>query len=192
MVNNIVYQFVGSNHGGWDIFEKEGTSEKGCVEIEVEASLYTLYWGFKEIPFTRYTYVSAKILQNGARFIEKLTPGFKIHMRNSDKQWKIQKVEIWWATFVQKIHILPKTLYTEDLSNIHANITFNYLCENSPNYLCHFWNLFIISVTLPTLNLPLWKSHPSSSYCGHKGGTIKLIPYCMIDILYHCSVEHPS
>ena len=30
----------------------------------------------------------------------------------------------------------PKTLYTEDLSNI----TFNYLWENSPNYLCHFWN----------------------------------------------------
>ena len=27
-----------------------------------------------------------------------------------------------------------KTLYTEDLSNI----TFNYLCENSPNDLCHF------------------------------------------------------
>ena len=29
-----------------------------------------------------------------------------------------------------------KTLYTEDLSNI----TFNYLCKNPPNYLCHFWN----------------------------------------------------
>ena len=29
-----------------------------------------------------------------------------------------------------------KTLYTEDLSNI----TFNYLCENSPNSLCRFWN----------------------------------------------------
>ena len=27
-----------------------------------------------------------------------------------------------------------KTLYTEDLSDIF----FNYLCENSPNYLCHF------------------------------------------------------
>ena len=30
--------------------------------------------------------------------------------------------------------IIAKTLYREDLSNI----TFNYLCENSPNYLCHF------------------------------------------------------
>ena len=60
----------------------------------------------------------------------------------SDKQWKVQKVEIWRATFIQKIHLpkkyIPsaKTLYTEHLSNI----TFNYLCENSPNYLCHFWN----------------------------------------------------
>ena len=31
---------------------------------------------------------------------------------------------------------LAKTLYSEDLSNIN----FNYLCENSPNFLCHFWN----------------------------------------------------
>ena len=29
-----------------------------------------------------------------------------------------------------------KKLYTEDLSII----TFNYLCENSPNSWCHFWN----------------------------------------------------
>ena len=27
-----------------------------------------------------------------------------------------------------------KELYTEDLSNI----TFNYLCENPPNFLCHY------------------------------------------------------
>ena len=37
----------------------------------------------------------------------------------SDKQWKVQKVDIWWATFVQKINLskkyIPsaKTLYTE-------------------------------------------------------------------------------
>ena len=67
----------------------------------------------------------------------------------SDKQWKVQKVEIWWATFVKKIHLSTKyiasakTFYIEDLSNI----TFNYLCENSQNLLCHFWNhkIFFIS-----------------------------------------------
>ena len=36
-----------------------------------------------------------------------------------------------------------KTLHTEDLSNI----TFNYLCENSPYSLCHFWNHKSFSTT---------------------------------------------
>ena len=31
VVNNTVYQSIGSNLG-WDIFKKEGTSEKRCVE----------------------------------------------------------------------------------------------------------------------------------------------------------------
>ena len=34
----------------------------------------------------------------------------------------------------KKYILSAKTLYAEDLSSI----TFNYLCENSPNYLCHF------------------------------------------------------
>ena len=54
----------------------------------------------------------------------------------SDKQCKVQKVEIQWATFVQKYIPSAKSLYTEDLSNI----TFNYLRENSSNSLCHFWS----------------------------------------------------
>ena len=60
----------------------------------------------------------------------------------SHKHWKYQKVEIWWFTFVQKIHLsknhIPsaKTLYTEVLFKVN----FNYLYENLPNYLCHFWN----------------------------------------------------
>ena len=39
--------------------------------------MYTLYWGFKKIQFILYTYVLARILQNGANFIQKLTPGLK-------------------------------------------------------------------------------------------------------------------
>ena len=38
--------------------------------------------------------------------------------------------------FSKKYIPSAKTLYTRDLSNI----TFNYLCENSPNSLCYFWN----------------------------------------------------
>ena len=80
-----------------------------------------------------------QVLYTNWLLVSKVTWGI---WTTSDKQWKVQKAEIWWATFVQKIHLskkyIPsaKTLYTEDLSNI----TFNYLCENSPNYLCHFWN----------------------------------------------------
>ena len=44
-------------------------------------------------------------------------------------------MEIWWP-FVSKKYIPSAKTYTEDLSNI----TFNYLCENSSNYVCHFWN----------------------------------------------------
>ena len=41
-----------------------------------------MYWGFKKFPFTLYTYVLTMILQNGAKFIQKKTPGFKNLMRN--------------------------------------------------------------------------------------------------------------
>ena len=44
--------------------------------------MYTLYWGFKKIPFNLYTYVLPKVIQNGAKFRQKLTPGFKSHMGN--------------------------------------------------------------------------------------------------------------
>ena len=97
--------------------------------------MYTL-----KIPFTLYTCVFAKVLQNGAKFIQKLTPGFKNH-RNLNKfkqEWKVQNRKSWnlmdlcaKSTFLQIKHV-----YTEDLSNI----TFNYLCKNLPNYWCHSWN----------------------------------------------------
>ena len=93
--------------------------------------------------FTVYTYVLAKILQNDAKFIQKLTPGFKNHIRNSDNS----------------IYILHKYIYTEDLSNI----IFNYLCENSLN----FWNhksIFTIQLLYTFLAQTLhsfYKSNPS-------------------------------
>ena len=78
--------------------------------MEVEAPLYTFYWGLKKIIckicllfkcvlvikrilkvliFFHYKMVQAKLLQakllqNSARFIQKLTPGFKNHIRNWD------------------------------------------------------------------------------------------------------------
>ena len=81
-----------------------------------------------------FTFVLAKIIRDGAKFIQMLTLGFKYHMRNlknfrqavvSSKNWNLM------GFFVQTAKI-----YTEDLSNI----TFNYLHKNSPNYVYHFWN----------------------------------------------------
>ena len=66
----------------WDIFEKEGTSEKGCVEIEDWGFSIHLVLGFQENSI--YPYVLANILQIGPKFIQKITPGFKNHMRNLD------------------------------------------------------------------------------------------------------------
>ena len=65
-----------------------------------EGSLYTLYCGFKKISFTLYTYVLPKILQNGAKFIQKLTPAFKNHMRNLDNVRQAVESQKSWATFV--------------------------------------------------------------------------------------------
>ena len=55
MVNNTVYQFVGSNLGVEIFLKKRKHQKKG------EVSLYTLHYGLNKIPFTLYTYVLAKI-----------------------------------------------------------------------------------------------------------------------------------
>ena len=43
-----IYPFFGSILNCWDIFEKEGTSEKGCVEIEDWGTSVHLVLGFQE------------------------------------------------------------------------------------------------------------------------------------------------
>ena len=63
--------------------------------------------------------------------IQKLVSNITGIWTTSYKQWNVQKFEIWW-TFVQKKYIpSAQILYTVDLSNI----TFDYLCVDSPNYL---------------------------------------------------------
>ena len=64
MVNNIVYHFIGFNLGAEIFLKKKKHQKKGAMKEEIEASLCALYWDFKKIPFTLYTYVLAKILQN--------------------------------------------------------------------------------------------------------------------------------
>ena len=76
MVNNTVHEFVGSKLGV-EIFIKPRKHHK-------KGELKVWGWSFKKIPFALYTYVLTKILQNGAKFIQKLTPGFKSRTRNLD------------------------------------------------------------------------------------------------------------
>ena len=100
--------------------------------------------------------------------MQKLTPGFKNHMRNLNNFRQAVEIPKNWNLmsyiFPKKYILSVKTLYTEDLSNT----TFNYLCENLLNFFCHFWNhkLFfrtqlvciILTQTLHTFdkNIP-WK-----------------------------------
>ena len=137
MVNNIVYQFVGSNLEV-EILLKKREHQRVHWNKRLRF-LCTLYWGFKKIPFTLYTYVLAKILQNGAKFLQKLTPGFQNQMRNLNNFRQAVESPRSWKKFdgvlLSKKYIpSAKTLYAGDLT------TFNYLCGNSPNFLCHFWN----------------------------------------------------
>ena len=94
--------------------------------------------GFKKIPFTLYTYVLvAKILQNGANSTY-TKAGFKIYRNLDNFRQAVESPKSWHLMgFSPKKYIpSPKRSYTVDLSNIN----FNYLCVDSPNYLCHFRN----------------------------------------------------
>ena len=115
-LNNIVYHFVHSNL--WlRYFWKRGNIRKRVRLNRRLRHLHTLYWGFKKIPFTLYTYVLTKILQNGAKFIQKLTPGFKNHMRNLDnfrqavespKSWNLMGYFCPKNTFFQLKHYIQR------------------------------------------------------------------------------------
>ena len=73
------YQFVGSSLEV-DIFLKKREHKKGVLKQKIETSLNTFYLDFEIIPFTLYTYVLTKILQNGSKLIQK--NGLKHHTRN--------------------------------------------------------------------------------------------------------------
>ena len=108
--------------------------KKGVLKQKIESSLYTLEWGFKRIPFTLYTYVLAKILQNDTKF-RYAKAGFKNYrnLKNFGQALESQKFD---GLLSKKYIPSAKALYTVDLSNIIQHI--NYLCEDLPNYLCNF------------------------------------------------------
>ena len=77
---NIAGQGQGWLPISWDVgveILKKVHHKKGVLKQKSDASLYTLYWDFKIIPFTVYTYVLADISQNNAKLIQKTESWFK-------------------------------------------------------------------------------------------------------------------
>ena len=80
---------------------------------------------------------------------QKPTPGLKNHMRNLDNyRQAVESPKSWnlMGYFCPKKKNIPSAqTYIADLSNI----TFNFLYQNSPNDLCHFWNHMLFFTTQP-------------------------------------------
>ena len=109
---------TGSNPGGWDIFDKEGTSKKGCIEIEDWVFYVHFVLWFQENSISLYTYVLAKILN---------TKWSKIYT----------KTDSWFQKSHEEFGQLhtsgkPKT-YLKLLSTTCVKI-------HQIMYICHFWN----------------------------------------------------
>ena len=150
--------------------KKEEHRKKGELPQNIDTPLYTLYCGFKKISFTLCTYVSAKSLQNGAKFIQKLTSGFKnqiTRILNNRKQ-AVESPNTWISTGC----FCPKNAFLRlkhDIQRIYLTLLSTTCVPDSPNSMCHFWNhksflatqllcIFIIQ-TLHTF----YKSSPSAS-----------------------------
>ena len=99
--------------------------------------LYTLWIGASKKFHLHFTLTYYKVLQNGAKF-RYAKAGFKIYRNLNNFRQAVASPKSWHLVGFCPKKCIPsaKTLCTMDLSNI----TFNYLCVDSPNYLCHFWN----------------------------------------------------
>ena len=80
---------------GLDIFENEGTSEKGCVEIEDWGFSVHFGLGFQENSITLYTFVLVpKILQNGAKS-RYTKAGFKNYRNLNNFRQAVESLKSW-------------------------------------------------------------------------------------------------
>ena len=119
------------------------------------------------------------ILMCSLRYYKKVQSLYKSWLLLSKVTWGIWKTSDKAVESPKSLHLMgfcPKNtflqlkhIYTEDLSNI----TFNYLCGNSPTYLCRFWNhksffttqflCIFLAQTLQTF----YKSSPSKCKFSH-------------------------
>ena len=62
---------------------------------------------------------------------------WQLQASGKSKKLKFDRLLLSKNTFLQLKHYIPRIYVT--FINIYLRFI-NYLCENSPNYLCHFWN----------------------------------------------------
>ena len=102
-----------------------------------------MYWDFKIIPFTLYTYVLAKILQNGAKFLHKTNSWFKNHMRNLvNYRQAVESPESWNLIG----YFCPKNTF---LQLKHIQRIYTILLSTSCVKMCHFRNRMLLFMTQP-------------------------------------------
>ena len=139
VVNNTVYQFVSFDLGVEILLKKREHQKRVrwntrlrllctlCIGVSRKFHLH-----FTLMFYLRY-YKMVQSLYKNWLLVSKITWGI---WKTSDKQWKVQNSKLNGLLLPKNYISSAKTLYAVDLSNI----TFNYLCVDSPNYLCHFWN----------------------------------------------------
>ena len=138
MVSNTVYKFFVLTWG-LTYFLKRRNFKKRCVEIEdwgfsvhfvlgfQKNSIYTLHLCFSQ-DITKW----CKAYTKTESWLQKLHEEFGQLQTSSGKS---KKLKFNGLLLFKKYIPSAKTLYTKDLNNI----TFNYLCKISPNFLCHVW-----------------------------------------------------
>ena len=159
-----VFHFVVSNLGA-EIFLKKRQYQKRVHKMEDWGTSVHFVLGFQEIPFTLYTFVLAKILQNGVKFIQKLTPRFKNHMRNlgnfreaagNQKSWNSMGYFCAKNTFFQLKHYILRiylTLLSATCVKIHQILYWNHKSFFTTQLLCIFLAHIIILHNITSHNI---------------------------------------
>ena len=91
-----------------------------------EKSIYTLHYVLAKTFYTKWF----KIYTKADSWFQKPHEEFgKLQVSEKSEKLKFDRVLLCKNTFLHLKHYIPK---------ISLTLTFNYLCENSLNYLCHF------------------------------------------------------
>ena len=133
------HQFVGSNLGV-EIFLKNGEHQnKAALKYRRLRLLYTLCVGVSRKFHINYIYVLAKILQNGANFIQK----YMIHEKFGQLQTSSGKYKkLKFDGLLSKKHICPKNTFlqpTHYIQRIYLTLfSTTFVKIHQISYLCHF------------------------------------------------------